>query len=98
MHKAGFVPKEGLRQGWKTRAEGFPGAELAQARPKCPSLTRWLSAAGAQDTGMCPQEDVLLSLGGDVYVGGNPTWMGLCMHACIAVFVFECMYDLKCVN
>lgn len=43
----------------------------------------------AQDTGMCPQEGVLLSLGVDVYVRGNPTWMGLCVHACIPVFVFE---------
>lgn len=47
---------------------------------------------------MCPREGVLLSLGVDVYVRGNPTWMGLCVHACIPVFVAECVYELKCVN
>lgn len=30
-----------------------------------------------------PREGVLLSLGVRVYVSRNPTWMGLCAHACM---------------
>ena len=51
---------------------------------------------------MCPQGGVLLSLGVDVYVSGNPTWMGLCVHACIPVFVLvraevcECASGFLC--
>lgn len=47
---------------------------------------------------MCPQEGVLLSLGVDVYVRGNPTWMGFYVRGCIPVYVFECVYELKCVT
>lgn len=43
---------------------------------------------------MCPQEGVLPSLGVDVYVRGNSTWMGLCVRACMSV----CVYELKCMN
>lgn len=46
----------------------------------------------AQDAGVFPQQGVLFSLGVDVYVRGNLTWMGLCMHACIPVFPSEREY------
>lgn len=57
-----------------------------------------LISGQAQDTGMCPWEGVLLSLGVDVYVSSNPTWMGLCVHACIAVLVTEWVCETKCVD
>lgn len=56
----------------------------------CPRSHKMLIGDRAQDTGMCPQEGVLLSLGVDVYVRGNPTWMGLCVHAC---FLYLCLNE-----
>lgn len=68
------------------RAEGFPGAESAPAQPERPALSRCLSAAGLRIPQCVPRQGVLLSLGVRVYVGRNPTWMGLCahcVHACV---------------
>lgn len=90
--RLGLFPKKDLDRGGGREQRGFPGTELAWTRTMWPNHTRRLSAAGLRIHGMRPREGVSLSLALDVYVRGNSTWMGLCVHACIPVFVFESVY------
>lgn len=73
--------------------EGFPGAELAQAQPRVSQSHMTLISGRVQDTALRPQGGVWFSLGVDVYVGGNPTLMGLCVHASAPALMAERVHE-----